>query len=136
MILNRSLVDRQYRLKPDSRRMDSLERLADGGYLKNNRQMKANWYMPSFPRLLEMIGSMNNLETLSLLGCELTLTKDLPQLIRSCPKLTELRIKLFDNQKLEKEVLKNDLRPGFKRLRLFELYWHNDSLPLIQKMFT
>ena len=92
--------------------------------------------MPSFPRLLEMIGSMNNLETLSLLGCELTLTKDLPQLIRSCPKLTELRIKLFDNQKLEKEVEQKRLRSGFQRLRIFELHWYIDSWPLIQEMFT
>jgi hypothetical protein len=128
------LVDRRSCLKPDSCRI-ILERLADGGYLKNSRRMNAQWH--SIPPLFRVIRSMNNLESLRLFMCELTLTEDVPQLFRSCPKLTELRVRLVESQKLEmNEDLKNELRSGFQRLRLVELHWDIDSWPLIQEMFT
>ena len=63
-----------------------LERLVDGGYLKNNRQLvvKFNWSRNS--RFLQDVCSMTNLEKLYLWDCELALEK-LPQLFCSCPKL-------------------------------------------------
>jgi hypothetical protein len=80
---------------------------------------------------------MNNLETLSLSGCEVTLTQDLPQLFRSCSKLTELRIKLVASQKLEmNEKLKSELRSGFQRLKLFELDWGTNSWQIVKEIFT
>jgi len=134
--LDRSLDDRQYLMKPDSR-LVSLERLADGGYFKNSRKMKVNWYLPSVPFLFRVIRPMNNLETLSILEWELTLTDDLPQLFRSCPKLTELRLKLFESKKLEmNEELENELRSGFQRLQIFELRWDIDSGPVSREVLT
>jgi hypothetical protein len=80
---------------------------------------------------------MNNLEKLELLNLELTLTKNVPQLFRSCPKLTEMRLKLAETQKLEMgEELENELRLGFQRLRRLELDWDIDSWPVVQEMFT
>ena len=138
--MDRSLEDRCsfFEHEPDSR-LIMLERLSDGGFLKNNRQMIVTNYCgpSSIPRFFRLILSMNNLETLSLSEWKLTLTEDVPQLFRSCPKLTELRLKLAESQKLEKnEELKNELRSGFQRLRLFELHWGIDSWPEIQKIFT
>ena len=75
---------------------------------------------------------MTDLETLSLLEWNLTLTDDVPQLFQSCPKLIELRIKLFESQKLKmNEELENKLRSGFQRLKIFELKWDINSWPLI-----
>jgi hypothetical protein len=87
--------------------------------------------------LFRVLRSMNNLEKLELLNLELTLTKNVPQLFRSCPKLTEMRLKLAETQKLEMgEELKNELRSGFQRLRRLELDWDIDSWLVIQEMFT
>jgi hypothetical protein len=114
-----------------------LERLAAGGFFKNNREVILTWNWPFTPPLFQVLRSMNNLETLSLSEWKLTLTEDVPQLFRSCPKLTELRLKLAESQKLEKnEELENELRSGFQRLRLFELHWGIDSWPEIQEIFT
>jgi hypothetical protein len=113
-----------------------LKRLADGGFLKNNRQWIVGVGWTRDPWLFQVIRSMNNLEKLNLLKCKLTLT-DVPQLFRSCPKLTELHLRLFDRQNLEMgEELKNVLRPGFQRISLFELVWEIDSWPVLQEMFT
>ena len=88
------------------------------------------------PWMFQVIRSMNNLEKLSLLKCKLTLT-DVSQLFRSCPKLTELRLMLFDNQKVGTgEELKNELRPGFQRLRRFEFDWDMNSGQVVQEIFT
>ena len=113
-----------------------LKRLADGGFFKNNRQwiVDVGWSRGSW--MFQVIRSMNNLEKLSLLECKLTLT-DVSQLFRSCPKLTELRLMLFDNQKVGKgEELKNELRPGFQRLRRFEFDWDMNSGQVVQEIFT
>ena len=94
-------------------------------------------YWPSFQRLCRVLRSMTDLETLSLLEWKLSLTQGLPQLLRSCPKLTELRLKLVESQKLElNEELKNDLRPGFQRLKIFEFKWKIESGPVIQEILT
>jgi hypothetical protein len=113
-----------------------LKRLAGGGFLANNRQWTVSYGWSRGPWLFDVIRFMKNLKKLSLLKCNLTLT-DVPQLLRSCPKLTELHLRLFDGQILEmNEDLKNLLRPGFQKLRLFELEWGIESYPIIQEMFT
>ena len=50
-----------------------------------------------------------------------TLTEeDIASLLQSCPKLTELQLKLSEGQELEiSEELKNELRPGCQQLRFF-----------------
>ncbi len=120
-----------------------LKRLADGGYIKNNRQwiMSVGWSRG--PWLFPVIRSMNNLEKLHLFECNLTLTEDLPQLFQSCPQLKDLRIRLFDPNRVECERLKqmnehpkNELRSGFQRLRLLKFYWGIDSWSVIQEIFT
>ena len=129
--LDRSLDDRCgfCEQKPYS---ELLERLSNGGLLKNNRQMVVKMQWPSNRQLFRVIGSMNNLETLSLFEWNLTLTEDVPELFRSCPKLTRLRLKLVESQKLKmNEELKNKLRSGFQRLKIFELKWDINSWPLI-----
>jgi hypothetical protein len=163
MIFDRSLKDRTCHYVPlYESHMITLERLADGGFFKNNRQMIVDFCWPSLPRFFRVIRSMTNLEKIDLLHWGLSLTEDLPQLFRSCPKLTELRLKLVESYKTEMreelknelkltelrlklvesfksemcEELKNELRPGFERLRLFELKWEIDSWPAIQEIFT
>jgi hypothetical protein len=79
---------------------------------------------------------MTELEKLNVFDWNLRLTEDVPKLFRSCPKLTELRMKLASQKVEMNEGLKNELRSGFQRLRLFELNWCIDSWPLIQEMFT
>jgi hypothetical protein len=80
---------------------------------------------------------MADLETLSLLEWKLTLTQDVPQLLRSCPNLTELRLNLAEKQKVEmNEEIKNEFRPGFQRLKICELTLDMNSCPIIQEMFT
>jgi hypothetical protein len=140
MVLDRSLEDGNY-LKDESS-VIILERLADGGYLQNNRRVFVKCFRPFIARLFRVIRSMNNLEKLNLLCCNLTLTKDLPQLFRPCHKLTNLRIRLSDPSGAERERLnkmnedlKNELRSGFQRLRLLELYWEIDSCPAFQEVF-
>ena len=137
MIFDRSLKYQIFHYeKSYENRMITIERLVAGGFLKNNRQM-INYFWRSVPRLFRVILSMHNLETLSLMGYELTLTEDVSQLLRSCPKLTELRIRLFYNQRFKmNEVLKNELRSGFQRLKIFELNWDFESWPAIQELFT
>ena len=138
MILDRSLEDRwPYFAHKNTIRLNTLQRLADGGFFKNNRQMIVEWYWPCIHRFCQVLRSMTDLEKLRLLKWELKLTEDLPKLFRSCPKLTELHLKLVESRKLEmSECLKNKLRPGFQRLRLVELDWEIDSWPVIQEMFT
>jgi hypothetical protein len=143
MILDRSLEDRaSYCDLKDKNRL-ILDRLADGECFQNNRRMIVKFTRPFISRLFRVIRSMINLEKLHLLECNLTLTEDLPQLFRSCPELTELRIRLSDLDQLERERLtkmnedvKNELRSGFQRLRLLELHLTIYSCPKFQEMFT
>ena len=138
MILDRSLKYRFFYFGSKYKsHMITLDRLAAGGFLKNNRQMIVVDYWPSFQRLCRVLRSMTDLETLSLLEWKLSLTQGLPQLLRSCPKLTELRLKLVENRYVEMDVdLENELRPGFQRIRLLDLYWDIESGPVIQEILT
>jgi hypothetical protein len=110
--------------------------LANRGYFQNNRQMIANSWWPYVPRLLRAIRSMTHLEKLSLLECNLSLAEDLPLLFRSCHKIAELHVRLYDNEKLEMDKLENELRSGFQRLRLFEVVCYVYSWPVIVEIFS
>ncbi len=80
---------------------------------------------------------MTHLGKLNLLDWHLTLAKGVPKLFQSCPTLIELRLRIVKSQELEmNEELKNELRPGFQRLRLLELKWHIDSWPVLQEIMT
>ena len=112
-----------------------------GGFFKNNRQMilEGSWSWPCIPRFYEVLRSMAHLEKLSLLNRKLGLAQDVAELFRSCPKLTELHLKLDDwlNDRMEiDEELKNELRSGFQRIRLLELHWGNFAWPVILELFT
>jgi hypothetical protein len=134
--LDRSLNDGRIKChREDDSRLNTLERLVERGYFQNNRQMILSSWRLSFRRLFQVISSMNHLEKLNLLECDLSLTQDLPQLFRSCPKLTELHLTLFGMLEMG-EKLENELRSGFQRLRLLEFTWDTCSLPLIQEIFT
>jgi hypothetical protein len=142
VILNRSLKDRcpYYDLEDESC-LTILERLVAGGFFKNNRQMivEISWRWPSIPRFYQVLRSMAHLEKLSLLNWKLRLTQDVPKLFQSCPKLTELHLKLDDSLNLGLEIdeeLKNELRSGFQRIRLLELHWDISAWPVIQELFT
>ena len=148
MILDRSLTIRSENgiyccdLKDMAQsRLIILERLADEGCFQNNRRMFVKSVRPFIARLFQVIRPMKNLEKLHLLEFKLTLIEDIRQLFRSCPKLTGLRVRLFDPNRVERErfkqmneELKNELRSGFQRL--FELHWIIDSCPVIQEIFT
>ena len=99
----------------------TLERLIDGGYFQYNRKMIADSLWPSIPRFFQVICSMTNLEKLILSDQTVTLTEEnIASLLQSCPKLTELQLKLSEGQELEiSEELKNELRPGCQQLRFF-----------------
>ena len=137
MYLDRSLKNgRNNCYLEDESHMITLDRLAVGGYFQNNRQMIVNSCWP-VPRLFQVLRYMNNLEKLNLLECHVTLTEELPQLFRWCPKLIELHLTTFESQELEMyEGLKNELRSGFQRLRLLELEWGIDSWSVIVEIFT
>jgi hypothetical protein len=62
MILDRSLEYRGYTGLNDVSSLITLERLADGAYLENNRQMYLDRWVSSIPRLFRVICSMTNLE--------------------------------------------------------------------------
>jgi len=81
---------------------------------------------------------MSNLEILEIFDCEL-IFDDLALLFLSCPQLIELRLQLFECSKMGwDQDLKTRLRPGFQRLRLFELrcYISQDSWSVIQEILT
>ncbi len=138
--MDRSFIDRSsYHELKDESRLIILDRLADGGYFQNNRQLILSSWWSSISRLFQVISYMTHLEKISLLHwkLKLTLTEDLLQMFRSCPKLTELHLQLVERRKLEMgEELKNELRSGFQRLQLFELHWYIDSWPAIQEILS
>ena len=138
MILGRSWEDENFYddLKYESHLM-ILNRLVERGLLKNNREMFVSFCRRSVPLIFRVICSMTQLEKLSLSVWTLTMTEDVPKLFRSCPKLTELRLKLFESKKLEmNEELENELRSGFQRLGLLVLDSFINSGPAIQEILT
>jgi hypothetical protein len=138
VILNRSLKYRwPYYELTDKKRLIILKRLAAGGFFKNNCQMivEISWRWPSISRFYQVLPSMAHLEKLSLLNWKLRLTQDVPKLFQSCPKLSELHLKLDEGLEIDEE-LKNELRSGFQRIRLLELHWDISAWPVIQELFT
>jgi len=123
-------------------RLITLRRLVDGGYFQSTRQVIVDSEWPSIPRFCRVICSMTNLEKLELLHLKMTLTEDLALLFQSCPKLTELHLRLCDSNRFDRQMLESneellsELRSGFERLRFFELKWEINSWPVIQGIFT
>ena len=79
---------------------------------------------------------MKKLETLHLFNCEVKLEQLLP-LFGSCPKLVQLYLRLFVNEKLQlDEHLKKELKQGVQKLQIFALRSHIDNMswPVIQEM--
>ena len=133
--------------------LNTLERLVERNYFQNNRKMIANSWGRSVYRIHPVICSMTNLEIFTFVDWETTpglfpstvyLTEeDLARVFQSCPKLTELRTRLFtrcsyeSDRKLEMgEELKNEFRSGCQRLRLFEHDLQINSWPVIVEMLT
>jgi hypothetical protein len=112
-----------------------LERLAEKGYLQNNRQLIVENNFLTSPQLVEVISSMKNLEKLDV---DLTL-EDLARVFQSCSKLVELHITTDGCEMLEMaEHLKDQLRSVFQKLRCLDLlcFIDNGSWPVIQEMLT
>ena len=133
MNLYRSLVLTRL---PDESLFKILERLANEGYLLNNREFIVTFESPS-SRLNELICSMKNLEKLNLLSCELTI-EALANVFQSCSKIIELNIMIWGLETREVAYLKNQLIPGFQRLQYFEFQClvEDDTWPVIQEMCT
>ena len=138
MIFNRSLtIVRTADYAITKSLLTSLEQLAEEGFFKNNRQLvvrfRSDW--PLSPPLFGIIRPMINLEILKLLDCQLKIEQVAP-LFQSCPKLTELHLSLVACEM--DEDLKNQLRPGFQRLRFVGLEWYmdNNMWSVIQEMCT
>ena len=133
MNLYRSLV---FTRLPDESLFKILERLANEGYLLNNREFIVTFESPS-SRLNELICSMKNLEKLNLLSCELTI-EALANVFQSCSKIIELNIMIWGLETREVAYLKNQLIPGFQRLQYFEFQClvEDDTWPVIQEMCT
>jgi hypothetical protein len=109
------------------------------GYLENNRQLEVERTIRSSDsRFVELTCSMKNLEELDLFGCELTL-EDLAHVFQSCSQITNLSI-TGDSDEMPNmtEHLKNQLRPGFHKLRRLDLRCsiYNDSWLVLQEMLT
>jgi hypothetical protein len=137
MIFNRSLmIGRTADYATMKSLLTNLEQLAEEGFFKNNRQLvvrfRSDW--PLSPPLFGIIRPMINLEILKL-DCQLKI-EQVAQLFQSCPKLTELHLRL-DACEMDAD-LKNQLRPGFQRHRLVELEWYmdNNMWSVIQEMCT
>jgi hypothetical protein len=131
MNLYRSL---KFNRPPDENLLKILERLAEKGYLQNNRQLREfgsdSFHISSYS---QVISSMKTLETLEL---ESYMSfRDLALVFQSCSKLTELNFTAFEFEMYGMgEDLKIELRPGFQRLRRLHLRWYidSDSLPVTQ----
>jgi hypothetical protein len=122
---------------PDESLLKILERLAGEGYLQNNRRLNVEFDCSQSFRFVELICSMKNLKTLRLFGKEMTL-EDLARVFQSCSKLNDLFIPANGRKMSEvAEHLKNQLRPGFQKLRRLGLKQiDDDSWPVIQEMLT
>jgi hypothetical protein len=120
--------------------LNILEGLAEKGFLKNTRQVIVKSDILRSHRIYDAICQMENLEKLDLLGCKLKL-EQLKRVFRFCPKLVELYWYPLtyprDNWAMDEE-LRNGLRPGFQRLKIFKFKCAIDkkSWPWIQEMLT
>ena len=135
MNLYRSLV---FARLPDESLFKILERLANEGYLLNNRKLIVKFGGAASSRFEKLICSMKNLETLNLHSYDVTLVV-LAQVFQSCSKIIELNMWIWGFERREKaEHLKTKLKPGFQKLRYFafECFIDYDSWPVIQEMCT
>jgi hypothetical protein len=118
------------------------ERLVEGGFLENNRQLVASYFWhDDIPQLLQETCSMKKLQKLNLLNCDLELAQ-LSGVFWSCSELTELHLTcnelwVSEMLKMDEHLIK-DLRRGFQTLRHFEIECQNsdNSLPVIQQILT
>jgi hypothetical protein len=115
-----------------------LEWLAAEGYLQNNHWLSVEFPCSRYSPFVKVICSMKNLQILRLSDNDLTL-EDLAYVFQSCSKITNLYISKFEYAMFEmSEHLKNQLRPGFQRLRFFEFASsiNKVSWPVIQETLT
>ena len=104
--------------------------------------LKPGYFQVTWPRkpgFFQVIWSMEKLEKLVLFDCYFVTLEDLAHFFPSCRKLIELRVRPFQCEEWEiNEDLKNKLRPGFQRLRFFELDGNIDPLSwsVIQEILT
>jgi hypothetical protein len=123
---------------PNERLFRFLERLAEEGFLGNNRQLIATLNCSRSSRFGELICSMKNLEELDLLGHEPT-PDVLAHVFQSCAKLIKLHIgaKKWKTHEMD-EHKKNQLISGFQRLRCLDLkcFIDSDTWPVIQEILT
>jgi hypothetical protein len=127
-----------FKRQPDKSLLQILERLTGEGYLQNNRRLGVHFDCSQSARFVEVICSLENVETLDLLQHELA-PDVLARVFQSCPKLTELYIATYLYKTLGVAGhLKNQLRPGFQKLRRIYLRCSidNDTWPVIQEMLT
>jgi hypothetical protein len=128
-------------MKPCDSLLAILELQSKRGLFQNNRQLDMPLGLSHEPRFFSDICSMYKLEKLNLKGSKLRIDYDLAHLFQSCLKLSELHLEtsawLPSKLKMEEE-LKNHLRLGFQRLRLFELNCHfgSNAWPTIQEIVT
>jgi hypothetical protein len=134
MTLYRSL---KFKRLPDESLFRFLERLAEEGYLQNNRQLIVTFDCSCSSRFVELIFSMKNLEKLNLFDSDLTL-EVLAHAFQSCSKLIDVNIMSTYGILQMPEHLKNQLRPSLQRLRYFDFRCSidNDSWPVILEMLT
>jgi hypothetical protein len=90
--------------------------------IENSHQLVASYIRyDDIPQLLQDTCSMEKLQNLNLLNCDLKL-EQLPRVFRPCTELTELHCELGASEKLEMDgQLIKELRRGFQRLRHFVL---------------
>jgi hypothetical protein len=124
---------------PDENLLKILEWLAGEGYLQNNHKLKMRRTDSDIDsRMVELICSMKNLETLDLLDYRLS-PEILAHLFQSCSKITHIRI-MADTEEIPNtsEHLKNQMRPGFQRLRYlhFQCYIEEDTYLVLQEILT
>jgi hypothetical protein len=118
------------------------ERLVEGGFLENNRQLVASYFwQDDIPQLLQETCSMKKLQKLNLLNCDLGL-EQFSRVFRSCPELTELHLScstlwVTEMLKMDEHLIK-ELKQGFQTLRIFELECRINGIswPVIQQILT
>ena len=114
-----------------------LERLAEKGHLQNTKKCEGfEFDMLHTSSFLKVICSMKNLEKLTLKTYHLTL-EDLAPVFQSCSNLIELNIFATGSEIDEMgEVLIDQLRSGFRRLRRVDCSIVNNSWPGIPEMLS
>jgi RNA recognition motif-containing protein len=125
--------------EPDEGLFSILKRLAEEGYLRNNHKLDMEGTDTDInSRIVELICSMGNLQTLDLPNYELS-SQDLSDILQSCSEITHLRIKADNDEMFNMdETIKDQLKPGFQKLRFFQIkcYIDSDTILVLQEMLT